>query len=471
MEPRKRLELLFDNGEFTELGRLVMQPALPFGKDKRQAGDGVITAFGEVNGRPVAALANQYAFMGGSIGTRTTQKIAELYKLAGETGAPVVTFAESAGARLQEGIDIMEACGHEWSARARYSGVIPQICAVTGLCIGAAAVTATMSDLVMWTNEGVLALAGPRVIQAATGEEVSPEELGGPALHSRETGLCHRLAESEEELIAEIREALSMLPSNNTEIPPDRDSSDPSDRSVPEIKDILSEAAGKPFDVRQIIECIVDDGKFFELSAEYGQAAVAGLAHLGGKAVAIVANQSNVMSGALDTDACKKGARFLQFANAFNYPLLNLVDVPGAMPTVNETRKGLLNSLVRFAMETCFYQGPKVSVLVRKCFGGAYACLNPKSGGGDIIYAYPESQVGIMSGKALAGVLFKEKAPEMLKKIGRPLDSPVLAAERGYIDDIIQPEETRKKLIKTFSFLKQKRKLGSPPRRNHNAPL
>ncbi len=471
LSPRKRLELLFDEGSFKELQRLAMQAPLPFGKQKRLPGDGVVTAFGEVNGRPVAAVANVYNYMGGSIGVRTTKKIAELYRLAGEAGVPVVTFAESAGARLQEGVDIMEACGFEWSARAHYSGVIPQIAAVTGPCIGAAAVTSAMSDLVLWTKGGVLALAGPKVVQQATGEDLSYEEIGGASLHGRETGLCHRLCASEDELIEEIRTVLSLLPSNNTEEPPPRATNDALERQTPEIGQIIKEAGNKGFDCRQIITAIVDDGWFYEIAADYGPAVVTGFGYLGGMAVAVVANQSAVMSGALDTDACRKGARFFQMASAFNFPVISLVDVPGAIPTVGETKKGLLNALVRYVTESCSFKGPRVSLLLRKCFGGAYACLNPKSGGGDIVYSYEDSAVGIMSGKALASVLFKDKASEMLEKIGCRLDDPLLAAERGYIDDIISPAQTRFDLGRALRFVSTKRKLGLPPRRNHNGPL
>jgi len=471
LSPRERIERLFDDGAYTELGRLAMQAPLPFGGQERLPGDGVITAFGTVNGRPVAAVANVYPYMGGSIGVRTTMKIAELYRLAGEAGAPVVTFAESAGARLQEGVDIMEACGFEWVARARYSGVVPQIAAVVGPCIGAAAVTAAMCDLVFWTKQGVLALAGPKVVQAATGENLSYEEIGGPSLHGRDTGLCHRLCDSEAALIDEIRLVLGLLPSNNAEPPADRPTSDPTDRRTPEVGRILAEAGDGGFDCRLIVRALLDDGWFYELAPDYGPAVVAGLGYLGGRAVGVIANQSQVMSGALDTDACRKGARFLQFVNAFNFPVLNLVDVPGALPNPSETRKGLLGALVRFAMETTYVKAPRLSVLLRKCFGGAYACLNPKSGGGDVVFAYPDSAVGIMSSGALSWVLFKDKAPEMLAKLGGRLDDPLLAAERGYVDDVIEPADTRRILCRTLDFLANKRVLGEPPRRSHDAPF
>lgn len=471
LPPRERLRLLFDEGRFTELGRLVRQRPLPFGGGERLHGDGLVAAWGEVHGRTVFGLASDYSFQGGSVGVETARKAAEVHRLAGQTGAPVVSFSESAGARLQEGVEAMEACGEEWTARARLSGVVPQIAAVVGPCIGAAAVTSTMADFVLWTDRGVLALAGPRVVQAATGENLSYDDIGGHRLHGRHTGLVHRLCPSEDVLVDEIRTLLAVLPSNNAEPPPTRPTDDPSDRPVPEIARILAQAGEGGFDCRQIIREVLDDGQFFELSPDFGPAVVAGLGHLGGQAVAVIASQSNVMAGALDAAACRKGARFLQTVNAFGFPLLNLVDVPGALPTVDETKAGLLNSLVRFAMETCAFRGPRISVLVRKCFGGAYACLNPKSGGGDIVVAFPDAQLGIMSGAAMASVLFKDKAPEMLARVGCRLDDPILAAERGYLDDIIDPAQTRSFAIRALRMLQNKRVLGEPPRRSSNAPL
>lgn len=472
LSPRARFERLFDEGEFHELGRLAMAAPLPFGaKGLRVPGDGVMTAWGRVHGRTVFAVANVYAYMGGSIGAVYTRKVTELYERAGRVGAPVVTFAESGGARLQEGVDIMEACGWEWGARARYSGVLPQIAAVMGPCIGAAAVTATLSDLVFMMDSGVLALAGPKVVEAATGEKLSYADCGGPEIHARETGLCHFRHDSEETLIESLRDVLAMLPSHNAEDPPSRSSADPASRKTEELARILAEAGSDPFDVRHLLRDVLDDGRFVEVAAEYAPNLVAGFGHLAERAVAIVANQSQVCAGAIDTDACRKGARFLQFANAFAYPLLNFVDVPGALPNVSETRKGLLNALVRLGMEVTNYQGPSLSILVRKCHGGAYMCLHPKSGGGDLVYAYPGTHLGIMSGDALASVLFKERAADMLGRIGCRLDDPLLAAERGYLDDVIDPADTRKILADGLAMLADKRVLGRPPRRSSNAPI
>lgn len=468
--PRERLSFLFDNGDYKELFKYAsVDPTINSFKD------GVVCAFGSVNGKTVFAYASEFSFEGGSVGVHQSKQMLELFRLAKNHAVPVVALVESGGAKITDSIDIMESFAGVMRESVFLSGFVPQITCTLGHCIGASAFVALFSDFIIMEKNSNICISGANVNKAATGEDVTQEEIGGADIHSKHSGAAHFVIETEEKAILKIRELLSFLPSNNQEKPPVISNSDSETREEKAVYEILPEDPVKPFDIRKLITLFSDNNDFMELQADYAKNLVVGFARFGGIPVGIVANQPLYMGGAIDTKAFKKMARFMNFLSAYNFPMLNFVDVPGAVPTSEEHKRGILNAGASALQALGHHKHLKITILVRKCFGGAYSMLNPKITGGDIIYAYPNASIGIMNDKAMSSVLGKNSKlsdkVNTLHENGLRLDHPILAASGTYIDDIILPEKTREEIIRVLKAFPNKFFLDIPKKEIFNFTL
>jgi propionyl-CoA carboxylase beta chain len=440
---------------------------------KRFLADGVVTGFGRVGGRPVLACASDWSVIRGTWGERHCQKLTELLRLAGRTGTPVVSFIETAGVRLQEGLHPMEEGARVGSATIELSGVVPQLTGVMGSCIGLGAVTTLASDFIcMLRGKSSLCFAGPEVVKWGTGEDVDEQSLGGSEVHLRVTGHAAAGFDTEDEVIGFLREILSFLPQNNAEFSPVLPTEDPPDRRVPQLLDLLPAAENEAFDVKALIRAVVDDGYFLEVQAEFARNGVCGFARFGGRSVGILANQPLYLSGAVDVDVARKFSRFVNTLNCFNLPLISFLDVPGVLPGSRETHRGSLAWAVQLSGALINCRSPKVTIIVRRCFGGTWVLANPKSAEGDLIYAYPGALIGTMSPEALGRVVLKgPPPPEMVDEIRRTQTDSFVAAGQGLIDDVIRPEDTRHEICRALDLLESKRVIGRNPRRLLNLPL
>ncbi|HEY9844289.1 MAG TPA: carboxyl transferase domain-containing protein [Candidatus Obscuribacterales bacterium] len=469
LSARQRLKLLYDQGEYRELFRFARAP------EARNWQDGIVCAHGLVHGRPVAAYATEVQVQGGSQGMLQTRQIAELYRLARNSGIPMVAMLQSGGARISEAFHISEGFVPPMREAIAASSVIPQIACAFGHCIGAAALMATLGDFIVMEASATMSIAGARVNRSATGENLSEEQLGGVEIHTRDTGNVHFVCQGEAATLARARELLRWLPSNQAEPPPRFESHDPAERAVPSLLDLIPNDDTTPFDIRALIRAIADDGRFFEVQAEFAPNLVTGFASFGGETMAIVANQSLHLAGALDPAAARKCSRFLNWITNFNYPLLSLVDVPGAMPTLAAQQQGMLIHAAQVLQSLYQVRGLKVSIVVRRCFGGTYGMLNPKSGEGDLVYAYPNAMIGVMNDAAMTTVLSQSEQGkaqvEKLHAAGLRLDDPLLGAANLYLDDIIDPADTRRVIIGALRSFGTKRITHYPPKLFPNFPI
>ena len=467
--PRQRLAKIFDGGAYRELFRYARSL-----KDS-QWQDGVICAHGMVHGRPAMAYATEFQTRGGSLGVQQTRQIAEVLRLARQSGIPVLALLESGGARISEAVHIMEGFVPPMKEAVYSSGIVPQIACIFGPCIGASAFMATLSDFVIMEAESTLSIAGARVNQAATGEVLTESELGGVAVHTQFTGNAHFVCQGEAATLLKARELLRWLPANHSERPPQFVTTDPENRMVPEIKDLIPEDTSTCFDMKDLIQSIADQSEFFEVQAEFAPNMLTGFAAFGGQTMAVVANQSMHLAGALDADGARKLSRFLNFIANFNYPLLTLVDVPGAMPTLEAQKQGILTHTAQIIHALYHVRGLKISIVVRRCFGGTYALISPKSGEGDLIFAYPNAMIGVMSDAAMTAVMSQNKnakaKADQLHAQGLRLDDPLLAASSLYLDDILQPEETRCEIIRALKTFGNKQVEHFPRKLLTNPPL
>ncbi|MEK7431707.1 MAG: carboxyl transferase domain-containing protein, partial [Cyanobacteriota bacterium] len=400
--PIERLAILFDDGKFKELFKY--SSVSPFAESFK---DGISCAFGNVNGKPIVAYATDFSFEGGSIGVHQSNQILELYRLAKNHCIPIVALIESGGAKLMDTIHVQESLAGVLREAVFSSGFIPQITCTFGHCIGASAFISVLTDFVIMEKDSNLSISGANVNKAATGEDVTQAEIGGSAIHTKHSGSAHFVTSGEENTIKKVRELLSWLPQNNKEKPPIKEYIETEEREINEILDLLPDDEMKPFDVKKLIKLFTDDNEFFEIQEDYAKNLVVGFARFNGIPVGIVANQSLYMGGALDTKSFRKAIRFINTLSAYNFPMLNFADVPGAVPTSDEHKKGILNLGASFLQALGHHKNLKLSIIVRKCFGGAYSMINPKISGGDIIYAYPNASIGIMSDKAMSSVLGK----------------------------------------------------------------
>ena len=479
---RERIEALLDHGSFQEIGWLVTTRSSLFGLDKsRVPGDGVVAGFGRVNGRPVYVFAQDFTVMGGSIGEMHAEKIVRTIELAVKSGVPVIGMWDSGGARIQEGVAALHGVGRILNAIIQASGVIPQISLVLGPSAGGAAYAPALMDFTVVVNRVTyMFITGPDVVREVTGEDVDFEELGGARVHSERSGVAHFRASSEEEAFETVRRLLSYLPDNNEAPLPIEDTGDPVDRQDPELDAIIPPDPMKPYDVREVLERVFDAGSLFEVQSEWGTSIVTAFARLGGIPVCVVASQPLVMSGAIDIDASCKAARFVRFCDAFNLPVMTFVDVPGYMPGTSQEHGGIIRHGAKMLYAYAEATVPKITVVLRKAYGGAYISMGSKSMGADLVLAWPTAEIAVLGAEAAVRILYRRQLaraedPEKLRRqlieeYRRTFLNPYRAAELGLIDDVIEPRETRPKLYQALAILLKKREHRAP-RKHGNIPL
>ncbi len=479
---RERIEKLLDPGSFVELQPFVIHRSKYFGMDKvKYLGDGVITGFGTINGRKVYVFSQDFTVMGGSLGEMHAKKIEALIDLALKTGAPLIGLYDSGGARIQEGVAALDGFGRIFKMNVKASGIIPQISLILGPCAGGASYSPALTDFIIMVKKiSYMFITGPQVVKAVTGEEVTFEELGGAEVHASRSGVAHFITETEEEAFEIVRELLSYIPSNNMEEPPYVETGDSVERENDELNNIVPTDPSEPYDVRDVIFRIVDDGKFLEVHKDYAPNIVIGFGRFGGYSTCIVANQPKYLAGVLDIDASAKAARFVRFCDSFNIPILMLVDVPGYMPGIDQEHGGIIKHGAKLVYAYAEATVPKVTVVLRKAYGGAYIAMGSKSLGADIVLAWPTAEIAVMGPEGAVKIIFKkeleasENPEELFKKRLREYRSvfanPYRAAELGLIDDVIEPRRTRPMVIKAFEALRNKREIKLP-RKHGNIPL
>ncbi|MEM0225389.1 MAG: acyl-CoA carboxylase subunit beta [Thermofilaceae archaeon] len=480
----ERIELLLDKGSFVELGRFVKHRATEFGMSERVAyGDGVVTGIGEVEGRKVAVYAQDFTFMGGSVGEMHALKIAALIEMAMKLGVPIVGLNDSGGARIQEGVDSLKGYGEIFYRNVLASGVVPQIVAIMGPCAGGAVYSPALADfIVMVRKTSYMFITGPKVVKAATGEDVTFEELGGPDVHATKSGVAHFVVDSDEEAIRLIKRLLSYLPSNNVEDPPFVDTSDDPYREDETLNSIVPDDPEEPYDVKEIISTVFDRGTFLEVHEHFAPNAVVGFARLAGHVVGVVANQPAFMAGALDINSSDKIARFVMFCDAFNIPIITLMDVPGFLPGTVQEHGGVIRHGAKIIYAYASSTVPKITVIMRKAYGGAYIALGSKHLGADVVYAWPTAEIAVMGPEGAVEIIYRDAIaaakPEerdelvrnFVREYRRKVTTPYFAAGRGYVDDVIMPSETRRVLAQTLNYLLSKRERKPSPPKKHGIP-
>ena len=443
--------------------------------------DGVVTGYATIDGRPVYIYSQDFTVMGGSLGEMHAKKITKIMDMAMKTGCPIIGINDSGGARIQEGIDALSGYGEIFFRNTLASGVVPQISVILGPCAGGAVYSPALTDFVfMVDNISKMFITGPQVIEAATGEKVTADELGGSLAHNKLSGVAHFNASTEDECFNSIRKLLSFLPSNNLEDPPLYDCQDDLNRLVPELNNIIPDNANKAYDVKEVIRLVVDNGDFFEVQPLYATNIVVGFARLGGRAVGIVANQPNQLAGCLDINASDKAARFVRFCDAFNIPLITFTDVPGYLPGVEQEHGGIIRHGAKLLYAYSEATVPKINVILRKAYGGAYIAMSSKHLGADIVMAWPTAEIAVMGPEGAANIIFKkdiensdnpiETRQQKIDEYRERFANPYVAAARGYVDDIIEPEATRPRLISALQMSESKRE-NRPPKKHGNLPV
>ena len=479
---RERIDLLLDEGTFVELDRLVTHRCADFEMDQKKIpGDGVITGYGEVDGRTVYVFAQDFTVFGGSLSGAYAAKICKVMDLATKCGAPVIGLNDSGGARIQEGVVSLAGYADIFYRNVRASGVVPQISAVMGPCAGGAVYSPAITDFIFMVQEtSYMFITGPEVVKTVTSQEVSKQDLGGAHVHSETSGVSHFEAASEEECIARIRELLSFVPSNNAEDPPIVPTDDDPNRRDERLASMVPEDPKRPYDITDLIEAVVDDGYFFEVQEQFARNIVVGFARLDGHSVGIVANQPMQQAGVLDIDSSIKGARFVRFCDAFNIPLVTLVDVPGFLPGVDQEYGGIIKHGAKLLYAFAEATVPKITLITRKAYGGAYDVMSSKHIGADINLAYPTAEIAVMGPEGAVKIIFRKelaaaddpaaRKDELVAQYRDTFANPFKAAELGYIDEIIDPVETRPRLIRSLKMLQNKRE-SLPPKKHGNIPL
>ncbi|MEU6172927.1 acyl-CoA carboxylase subunit beta [Streptantibioticus parmotrematis] len=478
---RERLALLFDEGTFTEVEPLRRHRATGFGLEaKKPYTDGVVIGWGQVDGRPVFAYAHDFRIFGGALGEAHAQKIHKIMDMAEAAGAPVVGLCDGAGARIQEGVTALAGYGGIFQRNVRNSGVIPQISVMLGPCAGGAAYSPALTDFVfMVRGTSQMFITGPDVVQAVTGEQISQDALGGADVHAETTGVATFAYDDEETCFAEVRFLLSLLPSNNRELAPAVATDDPADRRNDALLDLVPADGNRSYDIKKVIEEVVDNGDFFEIHERWAPNLVCALARLDGKVVGIVANQPSSLAGVLDIESSEKGARFVQMCDAFNIPLVTLVDVPGFLPGVSQEHGGVIRHGAKLLYAYCNATVPRIQLILRKAYGGAYIVMDSRSIGTDLSLAWPTNEIAVMGAEGAANVVFRREIaasddPEAtraarIEEYRRELMHPYYAAERGLVDDVIDPAETRSRLIGALAVLRAKH-APLPSRKHGNQP-
>jgi propionyl-CoA carboxylase beta chain len=479
---RERVERLLDPGTFVELDMLARHRAHGFGiESNRPLTDGVITGWGLVDGRKVFVFAQDFTVFGGSLGEVFAEKIHKVMDLAESVGAPMVGLNDGAGARIQEGVVSLDAYGGIFFRNVKASGVIPQISVIMGPCAGGAVYSPAMTDFIfMVKGSSHMFITGPDVVKTVTGEDVTSEELGGATTHATKSGVATFVADDEEHCIESVRYLLSFLPSNNLEDPPYVEPTDDPERRCDTLLDLIPDSPNKAYDVKDVVGDVVDDGEFFEYQQAWAQNIVCGFARVDGHTVGIVANQPKVLAGCLDIDASEKAARFVRFCDAFNVPLVTFVDVPGFLPGTDQEFGGIIRHGAKLLYAYCEATVPRVSIITRKGYGGAYVVMDSKGIGSDLSFAWPSAEIAVMGADGAVNVIFRKelaaaddqvaKRAELIADYNERFANPYNAAERGYVDDVIDPADTRAVLVRSLAMLRTKKE-QLPQRKHGNMPL
>ena len=482
MTARERLDVLLDEDSFEEIGMFVQHNNHDFGlENNRPYGDGVVTGYGTIHGKLVYVFSQDFTVFGGSLGHAHAEKIVKIMKLALENGAPLIGLNDSGGARIQEGVISLGGYADIFLQNTLASGVVPQISAVMGPCAGGAVYSPAITDFIFMVQDtSYMFVTGPNVVKTVTQEEVSSEELGGASTHSSRSGIAHFSCKNDVACLMRIRELMAYLPQNcedpATEIP----TNDPADRADETLDSLIPENPNKPYDMHDVIRRIVDDGKFMEVHESYAANIIVGFARLGGQSVGIIANQPAVLAGVLDIDSSRKGARFVRFCDAFNIPLIVFEDVPGFLPGTDQEWRGIIREGAKLLYAFCEATVPKITVITRKAYGGAYDVMNSKHIRGDLNFAWPTAEIAVMGPKGAVEIIYRKQIAEaddpaaleaaFTEEYRSKFANPYIAAGRGYIDDVIEPSDTRRKLISSLTMLKNK--VAQNPHKKHgNIPL
>jgi propionyl-CoA carboxylase beta chain len=479
---RERVALLLDDGSFEELDPFVRHGCIDFGLDaQRVPGDGVVTGHGTIDGRPAFVFSQDFTVLGGSLSLANSAKIIKVMDLAMKVGAPIIGLCDSGGARIQEGVASLGGYAEIFLKNTLASGVVPQISAILGPCAGGAVYSPAITDFVfMVERTSYMYVTGPGVVKTVTGEEIGHEELGGAWVHCQKSGVAHFLAADDASCLFDVRRLLSYLPSNNTADPPRAPSGDDRGRSTPELDRIVPDDPGKPYDMRQVLRAVADRGEWLEVHEKFAPNILVGFARFDGRVAGIVANQPAHLAGALDNDSSVKAARFIRFCDCFNIPLVTLVDVPGFLPGKDQEHRGIIKNGAKLLYAYCEATVPKVTVITRKAYGGAYDVMSSKHIRGDLNYAWPTAEIAVMGPQGAVEIIFRKEIEAMTDRAAgekRLVDdyrakfaSPLVAAEKGYLDDIIRPAHTRARLIGALELLAEKRETN-PPKKHGNPPL
>ena len=479
---RERIDKLLDPGSFVELDMLARHRAHGFGIErKRPLTDGVVTGWGKIDGRKVFLFSQDFTVFGGALGEVFAEKIHKVMDLAESLGAPMIGLNDGAGARIQEGVVSLDAYGGIFFRNVKASGVIPQISVVLGPCAGGAVYSPAMTDFIfMVKGTSHMFITGPDVVKTVTGEDVTQEELGGAMTHAQKSGVATFVADDEEHCLAQVRYLLSFLPSNNLEDPPYFEPTDDPARRCDGLLDLIPDSPNKPYDMKKVVEEVADDGDFFEVFPLWAKNIVCGFARIDGHVVGIVGNQPQVLAGCLDIDASEKGARFVRTCDAFNIPLVTFVDVPGFLPGTDQEYGGIIRHGAKLLYAYCESTTPRVTIITRKAYGGAYVVMDSKSIGSDLAFAWPSAEIAVMGPQGAVGIIFRRdinqaedteaRRAELVDEYTERFANPYIAAERGYVDDVIDPRDTRRVLANALAMLRTKRE-QLPQRKHGNSPL
>ncbi len=479
---RERINLLMDEGSFVEIDAFVKHRGTEFNMlNKEIPGEGVVTGYGTVDGRLVYVYAQDFTVVGGSLGEMHAKKICKVMDMALKMGAPIIGMNDSGGARIQEGIDALSGFGEIFYRNTIASGVIPQISMIMGPCAGGAVYSPAITDFTFMVDKtSQMFITGPSVIKAVTGEEVSFQELGGAATHNTKSGVAHFESASDEECIAQVKKLLSYLPSNNLSDTPVEECNDDLNRLSDKLMDIIPENANKAYDIKDVITEVVDNGEFFEVQPKFAQNIVIGFAKMNGSSVGIVANQPKVMAGSLDVNSSDKAARFIRFCDSFNIPILTFVDVPGFLPGVDQEHSGIIRHGAKLLFAYSEATVPKITIITRKAYGGAYIAMSSKHLGSDVSLAWPTAEIAVMGPEGAANIIFRKDIAnsddpvntrnEKIQEYRNKFANPYTAAARGYIDDVIEPDSTRPRIISALEMLASKRE-NRPVKKHGNIPV
>ncbi len=479
---RERLDILMDAGSFVETDPFAVHRATDFGMaEKRPPGDGIVTGYGTIDGRKVFVASQDFTVFGGSMGEVHAQKVCKVMDLALQTGAPFIQINDSGGARIQEGAASLAGYGYIFERNVRASGVIPQISVIMGPCAGGAVYSPAITDFTFMVKEtSHMFITGPDVIKTVTGEDVTMEELGGAMTHAGKSGVASFVGEDDEDVLLRVRHLLSFLPSNNLEDPPAYASSDDPERMDDGLTHLVPDRAAEPYDMHEVIRRVVDDGEFLEVFPYWAMNIVTGFSRLDGRTIGVIANQPKVLAGTLDIDASEKASRFVRFCDAFNVPILTFVDVPGFLPGTQQEYNGIIRHGAKLLYAYAEATVPRMTVITRKAYGGAYLVMNSKHLRADVSFAWPTAEIAVMGAEGAVNVVFRKeieraddpagRRAELIDEYREKFSTPYAAAERGFIDDVIEPAETRPRLIKALRMLSTKRE-SVPARKHGNIPL